>query len=142
MSYVPKDHNCVCPYVHASDVGALIAFLRETLGAVELLRLPGPDGKIAHAEVKVADSIIMMGMPPPEQMMRAQIHCYVEDVDAAYARGLAAGAKSIREPQDMFYGDRIAGIADVWGNQWFLATHKREVSNEEMERVAKGMKPA
>ena len=96
-SWLPKDHNCVCPYVHASDVGALIEFLKTTFGAVELFRMAGPDGRVAHAEVKIADSIVMMGSPPPGKAMPAQIHCYVEDVDAVHRRALAAGAKSVRE---------------------------------------------
>jgi PhnB protein len=141
MSYVPKDHNCLCPYLHASDVDALIAFLRVTFDAKQLSRMEGPDGRIAHAEVKIGDSIVMMGMPPPDKGMPAQVHCYVEDVDATYKRALAAGGVSVREPQDMFYGDRIAGVADPWKNQWFIATHKRDVSEEEMERIVKSMKP-
>lgn len=126
-TYVPKGHNCVCPYVHASDVAQLIDFLKITFGAAEILRMAGPDGRIAHAEAKIEDSIVMMGSPPPGKAMPAQVHCYVPDVDAAYARAIGAGAKSVREPQDMPYGDRIAGVVDAWGNQWFMATHLREV---------------
>lgn len=137
MSYVPKDHNCVCPYLHAADVGKLIEFVKSTFGAIELSRMAGPDGRVAHAEVKIDDSIVMMGSPPAGSEMPAQVHCYVRDVDAAYQRALAAGGKSVRHPQDMFYGDRIAGVSDPWGNQWFMATHLREVSPAELEQGAK-----
>jgi PhnB protein len=138
--FVPAGHNCVSPYVHATDVPRLIAFLKETLGAEEVLRLAMPDGQVVHAEVKVGDSTIMMGSPPEERRMRSQIHCYVENVDAAYARALAAGATSVRVPEDMFYGDRSAGVEDAWGNEWFLATHKEEVSPAEMQRRIAKMK--
>jgi PhnB protein len=137
MSYVPQGHNCVCPYVHASDVGKLIEFLESTFEATKLFEMAGPDGRIAHAEVRIDDSIVMMGSPPPGKAMPAQIHCYVKDVDATYKRALGAGAKSVREPQDMFYGDRIAGVADPWGNQWFMATHVHDASPEELERGSK-----
>lgn len=137
MSYLPQGHNCVCPYVHATDVDKLIEFLKSTFGAVEIFKMAGPDGRIAHAEVKIDDSIVMMGCPPAGFEMPAQVHCYVPDVDAAYRRALAAGAKSVREPQDMFYGDRTAGVSDPWGNQWFMATRVREVSPGELERGAK-----
>ncbi len=133
-SFLPHGRNTVSPYVHATDVARLIAFLKATLGAEEVFRLAMPDGHVVHAEVKVGDSTIMMGSPSEARRMRSQIHCYVDDVDAAYARAVAAGATSMHEPGDMFYGDRIASVKDAWGNEWFLATHKEDVSPEEMQR--------
>jgi PhnB protein len=132
--FVPDGHNRVSPYVHATDVSRLIAFLKATLGAEEVLRLAMPDGDVVHAEVRVGDSTIMMGHPTEERRMRAQIHVYVEDCDAAYARAVAFGATSMRLPQDMFYGDRVASVKDEWDNEWFLSTHKEDVAEDEMQR--------
>jgi PhnB protein len=132
--FLPEGHNHVSPYVHATDVSRLIAFLEETLGAKEVLRLAMPDGDVVHAEVRVGDSIIMMGHPSDERRMRSQVHVYVEDCDATYARAMAHGATSMRAPQDMFYGDRVASVKDAWGNEWFFSTHKEDVASEEMQR--------
>jgi PhnB protein len=132
--FVPEGHNVVSPYVHATDVRKLVAFLEETLGAKEVLRLAMPDGEVVHAEVKVGDSTIMMGHPSEERRVRAQVHVYVEDCDATYARAVSFGATSMRPPQDMFYGDRVASVKDAWGNEWFFSTHKEDVLPEEMQR--------
>lgn len=131
---VPEGHSRVSPYVHATDVRRLIAFLQEAVGAVEVLRLATPDGEVVHAEVRVGDSTIMMGHPAEERRMRAQIHVYVEDVDATYARAVAFGATSMRPPARMFYGDRVASVKDAWGNEWFFATHEEDVDPAEMQR--------
>src|SRR5258708_10627796 len=127
MDYVPKGNSRVSPYVHATDVKRLIAFLEETVGGKEVMRLALPDGQVVHAEVRLGDSTIMMGHPSEERRMRSQIHVSVEDCDAAYARALAFGATSVGPPQDMFYGDRVASVKDVSGNEWFFATHKEDV---------------
>lgn len=132
--WLPEGHNVVSPYVHAMDVKQLIAFLEATFGAVEVLRLAMPDGEVVHAEVRVGDSTIMMGHPSEERRMRAQVHVYVEDCDAAYARAVAFGATSMRSPQEMFYGDRVASVKDAWGNEWFMSTHVEDVSAEEMQK--------
>ena len=93
-----------------------------------------------HAEVKIGDSIIMMGEPTAEcKPMPAMIHLYVPDADATYRRALAAGAKSVREPADQFYGNRSGGVEDACGNQWWMATRKEEVSPEEMGRRAEAV---
>jgi PhnB protein len=119
------------------DVAALIAFLQQAFDAREMVRMRSPDGSIMHAEVRIGDSVVMMGGAgennPP---MPAMLHLYLEDADDAYRRALEAGATSLREPEDQFYGDRTAGVQDDFGNQWWLATHIEDVTAEEMQRRA------
>jgi PhnB protein len=123
----------VCPYLTVSKVPQLIEFLRHTFRAEQVLAMPGPTpGSISHAELRIGDSIVMMGESP--HPMPAQVHCYVEDVDATYERALAAGATSLRPPTDMFYGDRVSMVKDELGNIWAIATHKEDVSDAEMQR--------
>jgi uncharacterized glyoxalase superfamily protein PhnB len=91
-----------------------------------------------HASVRVGDSPVMLGEATDEwKPMPCGLHLYVEDTDAAYATAIAAGARSLREPADQFYGDRAAGVVDDAGNQWWIATHVEDVSREEMERRMK-----
>jgi uncharacterized glyoxalase superfamily protein PhnB len=98
----------------------------------------GPDGKIGHAEVEIGDSIVMLAdVPPDGEAMRTMLNIYVEDCDATYKSALAAGAESVREPEDQFYGDRSGGVRDKWGNQYYVSTHIEDVSPEEMERRVK-----
>ncbi len=138
VPYIPDGYHTVTPYLVVSDVRALIAFAQQAFGARDATTVEGNDGKIMHGEMRIGDSVVMMGEPnegnPPTSAM---LHLYVEDVDATYERALAAGATSTREPKDEFYGDRTAGIRDVWGNQWWMATHMEELSEEEMtQRMA------
>ncbi len=93
-----------------------------------------------HAEMTIGDSRIMLGQPAPGQETHAMIHLYLPDTDATYKRALAAGATSVREPADQFYGDRSAGVRDEFGNQWYIATHIEDVSPEEMDRRMAKMK--
>jgi PhnB protein len=145
-SGVPKGHNSVSPYIVVQGVARLIDFLTATFRAEEVGRLPGPNGTISHAEVRIGDTIVMMGEAPedgrPASAHPAMVHVYVADVDAAYERALVAGAKSTREPTDMFYGDRISMVIDAFGNTWAISTHKEDVSQEEMERRMASLKKA
>jgi PhnB protein len=94
-----------------------------------------PDGKVAHAEVILGDSILMLGETTAEaKLQSAGIYLYVPDVDATYRRALQAGATSVAEPADQFYGDRNARVRDAWGNFWGIATHVEDVPPEEMKR--------
>jgi PhnB protein len=96
-----------------------------------------PDGSVGHAEVRIGDSVVMVGGAGGEwPAVRAALHLYVADVDASYQAALAAGATSTAEPADQFYGDRRANVIDSAGNQWFIATHVEDVSPEELERRA------
>ena len=132
---IPEGYHSVTPYLVVPGVARLIDFLKQAFGAVEKHRVPGPDGRVMHAEVIVGDSPVMMGEPSAQaRAMPAMLHMYVEDVDASYARALAAGAKSVRPPTDEFYGDRMAGVEDPTGNQWWMATHQEDLSPDEMKR--------
>lgn len=133
---VPDGYHSVTPYLIVKGVAELIDFLKEAFEAVETERLPGPDGTIGHAEVRIGDSIVMMGEGEHFEPMPSAIYLYVNDVDACYTRALGAGATSVMEPADQFYGDRSGGVKDAFGNLWFVATHKEDVSPEEILRRA------
>ncbi len=135
---IPEGYHSVTPYLIVQGAAQLIDFMKEALGAEETFRMPTPSGAIGHAEVKIGDSMVMLadasGAENPP--MPAMLHVYVEDVDAKYRRALQAGATSVREPADQFYGDRSAGVKDKFGNQWWLATHVEDVPPEEMAKRA------
>ena len=136
---VPQGFGTVTPFLCVTDAVKLIDFLKHAFAAEVTFRMDGPDGSVAHAEVKIGDSKVMIGQVPPERAMRAMLHLYVPNTDAVYNSAIAAGATSIREPADQFYGDRSGGVRDIWGNEWWMATHIEDVSPEEMERRMKAM---
>lgn len=125
--------HTITPYLVVEDADGLIAFLKETLGAEVRGRHLAPDGRVMHAEVRVGDSIIEMGEPAGEfKAFAMALHVYIDDVDGAYARALAAGATTTHPLTDQAYGDREGGVKDRWGNVWYLATHQENVTEEEM----------
>ena len=137
---IPDAYGSVTPYLVVDGADGLMTFLQEAFGATvrggDVMR--GPNGKIGHAEVEIGDSIVMLADIPPEgEATKAMLNIYVEDCDTVYKKALAAGAESVREPADQFYGDRTAGIRDNWGNQFYISTHIEDVSAEEMERRVK-----
>ncbi|MBV8355736.1 MAG: VOC family protein [Candidatus Eremiobacteraeota bacterium] len=134
VTVVPKGYHSVSPYLLVDDVPALISFLQATFDAVEIERLQRPDGSVGHAEVKIGDSIVMMG---GGQTMPTHLYVYVADVDATHARGLAAGATSVRAPEVQFYGDRVGAVKDPFGNTWWIATHVEDVTPAEIQRRAR-----
>ena len=132
---VPERYHSVAPYLVVEGVPKLLEFLKHTFNSTELERVPRPDGTISHAEVRIGDSVVMMGEANAQSKpMPTMLYVYVEDVDAVYKRALQAGAKSVRELKDEFYGDRAGGVADPVGNQWWIATHKEDVSSEELRK--------
>jgi PhnB protein len=134
---IPNGYHSVTPYLAVQGVEQLIDFLTKTFDARELLRLRRADGATAHAEYKIGDSIVMMGEPMETGKARpATLYVYVTDVDATYRRAVQAGGNSLSEPTDMFYGDRSATVTDPCGNDWWIATHKEDVSPDEMARRA------
>jgi uncharacterized glyoxalase superfamily protein PhnB len=139
---IPDGYHSVTPYLTVRGVPMLIDFMRQAFEAQEVERVTRPDGTVGHAEVKIGDSIVMMGEANSEwQPMPGAIYLYVNDVDATYKRALRAGAVSTMEPVDQFYGDRSAGVKDPSGNQWWIATHKEDLSREElMKRAQAAMK--
>ena len=131
---VPAGYATVTPYLCVADAAKLIEFLKQAFHAQLLFKMDGPGGRIMHAEMTIGDSRIMLGQPEPGKETHAMIHLYLPDTDAVYKRALTAGGTSVREPADQFYGDRSAGVRDQFGNQWFIATHIEDVSEEEMKR--------
>ena len=147
---VPTNYASVTPYLIVRDAKNAIDFYQRAFGAVEMFRLDGPDDTIAHAEIKIGNSPVMLaesmgGYPDPLTLGGSSVSfmIYVPDVDAAFARAVAAGATVKRPVADQFYGDRTGTLADPFGHVWSLATHVEDVSREEMDRRLKElMKPA
>ena|ERR1043166_2178609 len=138
---VPDRYNTVTPYLAVWDVPKLIAFVQQVFGAVETEVIRSPEGVILHAEVRIGNSIIMMGSGPERKdPFRSMLYVYTEDTDAAYDRAMQAGATSVMEPSDQYYGDRNACVSDAFGNQWWIATHKEDVSEGELIRRAAARK--
>ncbi|HEX5474114.1 MAG TPA: VOC family protein [Vicinamibacterales bacterium] len=140
--YIPSNYHAVTPYLIVDDAAAALEFYHRVLNAKEQVRMPGPNGKIAHAEILVGDSHVMLADEAPQIGAYGPKHfngspvtlmVYVPDVDATYRTALAAGAVSEREPADQFYGDRTAGVKDPFGHKWYFATHVRDVTPEEMK---------
>jgi PhnB protein len=142
---VPPGHHTVAPYLVVDNAAGAIDFYARAFGASELFRMPGPDGKIMHAEVLIGDSPVMLCDANPEQGLQApaafkgspvSIFLYVPDVDALFKKSVDAGA-DVRVPlTDMFWGDRYAQVADPFGHTWQIATHVEDVPPEEMGRRA------
>ena len=132
---IPEGYHSVTPFLVAQGAARLIDFLKQAFDAQELERVPGPGGTVRHAELKIGDSRIMIseasGEAPP---MPTTLYLYVKDMDEFYRRAVGAGATSVREPVNQFYGDRNATVRDPAGNQWLIATHVEDVSTEEMQR--------
>jgi uncharacterized glyoxalase superfamily protein PhnB len=138
VNYIPEGFHTVTPYLTVRDAAAQIDFLKRAFDAVETETCRGPDGTIAHAEVRIGDSHIMIGQAQGEWKPRtATLYLYVKDADALYEQALRVGATSVMPMTDHFYGDRSGGVADANGNQWWVATHKEDVSPAEMERRMK-----
>ncbi len=135
---IPDGFHTVTPYLVVQGVDKLIDFLKRAFGAKERFRHQRPDGTTGHAEVTIGDSIVMMGEAgDPSKAMPAMIYLYVNRVDETYRQAIQAGAKSMMEPADMFYGDRSGAVIDPFGIQWWMATHTEDVSPDEVARRAK-----
>ena len=136
---IPEGFHTVTPSLVVNDAAKLIDFIKAGLGGNEVMRMPGPGGKIMHAEVKIGDSIVMLTDAMQQSPTTTSLFLYVNDVDATYQRAVKAGGKSEREPTNMFWGDRVAEVSDQFGNRWSIATHKEDVSPQEMEKRMKAM---
>ena len=142
---IPDGYRSVTPYLAVKQAAEAIEFYRRAFGAKERMRVPGPDGKIGHAELEIGDSVIMLADEFPEMDFRGPaslggtsvtLHLYVPDVDASYSKATAAGAKPVRPVEDQFYGDRTGSVGDPFGHVWHIATHKEDLSPEELRRRA------
>ncbi len=140
---VPDGYHSVTPYLIVRGAARAIEFYGRAFGAVELMRMPQPDGRIGHAELRIGDSPVMLADEHPEIGARSPetvggspvtLMLYVPDVDATVARAVAAGARVTRPVADQFYGDRSGAVADPFGHLWFVATHVEDVPPDEMER--------
>jgi PhnB protein len=145
---IPAGYNSVTAYLSIRGAAQAIEFYKKAFGAKEMFRMPGPDGKLGHAEIQIGDSRVMlsdeyeaMGFLGPQTRggTTVLIHLYVKDVDATVARAVAAGAKVVRPVQDQFYGDRSGSIEDPFGHRWHVATHTRDLSMAEIKRGAEQM---
>jgi len=148
---IPEGYHSVTPYLIFSGASDAIAFYKKALGAEEVTRMDGPGGRIHHAEIRIGDSHIMLADEHPEigavspktiGGSPVSIHLYVEDVDAAVERAVAAGAKLVRPVADQFYGDRTGGVEDPFGYRWFIATHKEDLTMDEIRRRAAAQAPS
>jgi PhnB protein len=137
---VPSEYQSLIPYFAVSSPSALIEFVQGAFGAEPGLSMRGPDGSIQHAEARIGNCVLMMGRSASSRPNT--IYMYVPDVDAVYRRAMGApgAARSLREPTDEWYGDRSAGVEDSLGNQWWFATHIEDLSSEELQRRAAGVK--
>jgi PhnB protein len=142
---IPDGYHSVTPYLSIKDAAKAIEFYKRAFGANELFRLVAPSGEIGHAEIKIGNSQIMLADPCEEGTFRnpqtlggtsVGLHVYVEDVDTLFAQAVDAGAKTVRPVQDQFYGDRTGTLEDPFGHVWFLATHKEEITPEEINKRA------
>ena len=140
---IPEDYPRVTPYLFVDGAGAAIDFYCSVLGARERMRMPGPGGRVFHAELELGDSMIMLGDQNPEGGVLGphaiggtpvMVHVYVEDADGVFERAIAAGAKALRPVEDQFYGDRSGRFEDPFGHRWDVATHVEDVEPDEMEK--------
>jgi PhnB protein len=135
---VPEGYHTITPYLTVSDLPRQVRFLIEAFDGKQTESVPGASGEVTHAEVRVGDSMVMIGQARGEQTPRpGTLYLYVKDCQAAYERALAAGAKSLMKPSKQFYGDVNAGVEDPLGNRWWIATRVEDVSPEELARRAR-----
>ena len=147
---IPEGMHSLTPHIVCAGAAEAIAFYVKAFNAVEMVRLPGPGGKLMHASLKIGDSTLMLvdempdcGALGPSSLKGSPVtlHLYVEDVDAAFAQAVAAGAKVTMPVADMFWGDRYGQVEDPFGHRWSLATHKRDVTPAEMQEAMAKMGP-
>jgi PhnB protein len=141
---IPTGYHTVTAYLVVNDAPKAIEFYKQAFGATERGRMAGPQGKIAHAELQIGDSIVMlsdemMGNKSPQTLggSPVSLFLYVEDVDSSFKRAVGAGAKADMPPADMFWGDRFGKLSDPFGHSWALATHIEDVAPQEMEKRGK-----
>ncbi len=147
---IPQGFHTLTPHLIVRDAGKALEFYKKAFGAEEIARMPGPGGKIMHAEMKIGDSMVMLAEEFPDmhclspQALKGSpvsLHLYVRDVDASFKRAVDAGAKATMPVADMFWGDRFGKLTDPYGHEWSLATHIRDMTPEECAKAgAEAMK--
>jgi PhnB protein len=145
---VPDGYHSATPYLIVDGAARALDFYKRAFGAVERMRMPGPAGKIGHAEISIGDSVIMLADEHPEMGARGprafggaavSLHLYVADADVTVKEALAAGATLVRPVEDKFYGDRMGTIEDPFGHRWHVSTHQEDVPPDELARRAAAM---
>ena len=140
---IPDGYYSLTPYLIIKGAAEAIEFYKKAFGAVETVRMPGPGGRIMHAEVKIGNTMLMLSdenqergylSPATRGGASSSVMLYTDDVDATFQKALAAGAKQESAPTDMFWGDRMGNLIDPFGHTWAIATHKEDVSPEEMQK--------
>jgi len=140
---IPDGYYSLTPYLIIKGAAEAIEFYKKAFGAVETVRMPGPGGRIMHAEVKIGNTMLMLSdenqergylSPATRGGATSSVMLYTDDVDATFQKALAAGAKQESAPTDMFWGDRMGNLIDPFGHTWAIATHKEDVSPEEMQK--------
>lgn len=132
---IPEGYRTITPYLRVSDAQGLISFIEQAFGGRAKERSVGPDGKVSHAAMWIGDSILMLGQASPAAPpIPSMLYLYVPDVDSVFGAAQAAGARVVRELATQAYGDRNGGLEDPFGNQWWVATHVEDVSEDEIAR--------
>ncbi len=143
---IPEGYHSVIPALAIDGAADAIEFYKRAFGATERYRMPGPEGRIAHAELQIGDSVVMLSDPFPQSSVKSPtalggttvgIFVYVEDVDAVFRQAVDAGATVTMELENQFWGDRYGSLTDPYGHHWSLATHVEDVPPDEMEERAK-----
>lgn len=145
---IPAGMHTVTPHLICAGAADAIEFYKKAFGATELSRMPGPDGKVMHASIRIGDSVIMLNDEMPDwgtfgpkslKGSPVTVHLYVENADAAFDQAVRAGAKVTMPLGDMFWGDRYGKLEDPFGHQWSIGTHMRDVSPDEMQKAMEQM---
>lgn len=148
---IPDGYHNVTPYLYVRGAVAAIDYYKKVFGATEILRIPGPEGRIMHAEIKIGDSIVMLADENPHNgVMSPQtiggysvgMLAYVENVDAVVQKAVESGAKALHPIKNQFYGDRSGSVLDPFGHMWTIATHVEDVSAEELHKRMSAMSQA
>jgi len=142
---IPDGYHSATPYLTVRDAAKAIDFYKRAFDATEVYRMDSPDGKIAHAELRIGDSVIMLADEMPGSETRSPqslggttggVFLYVKDVDMSFHKATSAGARATAQPADMFWGDRYGKVTDPYGHSWSLATHKEDVAPAELKKRA------
>jgi PhnB protein len=140
---IPDGYHTATPYLIVDGAARAIDYYKQAFGATELMRFDGPDGRVAHAEIRIGNSPIMLADEMPQMGYRSPqayggspvgLMLYVTDADSVFAQAIAAGGQEVRAVQDQFYGDRSGNLVDPFGHMWTISTHKEDVSPEELHR--------
>jgi PhnB protein len=140
---IPEGYYSLTPYLVIKGAAEAIEYYKKVFGATEIMRMPGPGGRVMHAEIKIGNSVLMLSDENPERGYlspssrggaTSSTMFYTDDVDGVFKKAVSAGARADQQPTDMFWGDRMGNITDPFGHSWAIATHKEDVSPAEMEK--------